>query len=150
MRGQGAGLDPYGAGSQVPDVSAETPAHAAPAELLAEVLGKPLCDGTADEIRIQAALLARLDLRPVDRATAELVSAARWRRPARAHPIGLPGGRRAMRKPSAARARAQPRRPALRDRYGGLASACVTGWRRRPAWRGRLRRRCAGRPVRAR
>lgn len=43
--------------------------------LLPEVLGKPLRDGAAAEIRILAGLLARLDLRPVDRATAELATA---------------------------------------------------------------------------
>lgn len=43
--------------------------------LLPEVLGKPLRDGTADEIRVLAGLLARLDLRPVDRATAERATA---------------------------------------------------------------------------
>jgi predicted nucleic acid-binding protein len=43
--------------------------------LLPEVLSKPLRDGTADEVRILASLLARLDLRPVDRATAELATA---------------------------------------------------------------------------
>ena len=43
--------------------------------LLPEVLSKPLRDGSADEIRILAGLLARLDLRPVDRATAELATA---------------------------------------------------------------------------
>ena len=43
--------------------------------LLPEVLGKPLRDGATDEIRILASLLARLDLRPVDRATAELATA---------------------------------------------------------------------------
>lgn len=43
--------------------------------LLPEVLGKPLRDGSADEIRVLAGLLARLDLRPVDRATAELATA---------------------------------------------------------------------------
>ena len=43
--------------------------------LLPEVLGKPLRDGATDEIRILAGLLARLDLRPVDRATAELATA---------------------------------------------------------------------------
>ena len=43
--------------------------------LLPEVLSKPLRDGTADEIRALAGLLARLDLRPVDRATAELATA---------------------------------------------------------------------------
>jgi predicted nucleic acid-binding protein len=43
--------------------------------LLPEVLSKPLRDGSADEIRVLAGLLARLDLRPVDRATAELAAA---------------------------------------------------------------------------
>ncbi len=43
--------------------------------LLPEVLGRPLRDGATDEVRILAGLLARLDLRPVDRATAELAAA---------------------------------------------------------------------------
>ena len=43
--------------------------------LLPEVLGKPLRDGSAAEVRVLAGLLARLDLRPVDRATAELATA---------------------------------------------------------------------------
>jgi predicted nucleic acid-binding protein len=43
--------------------------------LLPEVLGKPLRDGATGEVRILAGLLARLDLRPVDRATAELATA---------------------------------------------------------------------------
>jgi predicted nucleic acid-binding protein len=43
--------------------------------LLPELLSKPLRDGTADEVRVLAGLLARLDLRPVDRATAELATA---------------------------------------------------------------------------
>jgi predicted nucleic acid-binding protein len=43
--------------------------------LLPEVLAKPLRDGTPDEVRVLAGLLARLDLRPVDRATAELATA---------------------------------------------------------------------------
>ena len=38
------------------------------------MLGKTLRDGTAGEIRILAGLLARLDLRPVDLATAELAT----------------------------------------------------------------------------
>jgi predicted nucleic acid-binding protein len=42
--------------------------------LLPEVLGKPLRDGAIGEIRILAALLAHLDLRPVDLATAELAT----------------------------------------------------------------------------
>jgi len=43
--------------------------------LLPEVLAKPLRDGSTDEIRALAGLLARLDLRPVDRATAERATA---------------------------------------------------------------------------
>jgi predicted nucleic acid-binding protein len=43
--------------------------------LLPEVLAKPLRDGTPDEVRVLAGLLARLDLRPVDRAAAELATA---------------------------------------------------------------------------
>ena len=43
--------------------------------LLPEVLGKPLRDGSAEEVRALAGLLARLDLRPVNRATAELATA---------------------------------------------------------------------------
>jgi predicted nucleic acid-binding protein len=43
--------------------------------LLPETLSKPLSDGTPDEVRALAGLLARLDLRPVDRATAELATA---------------------------------------------------------------------------
>jgi predicted nucleic acid-binding protein len=48
--------------------------------LLPEVLTKPLRDGEADAVRVLSAFLARLDLRPVDRATAELatVLAARY------------------------------------------------------------------------
>jgi predicted nucleic acid-binding protein len=38
--------------------------------LLPEVLSKPLHDGDADTVRKLSELLARLDLRPVDRATA--------------------------------------------------------------------------------
>lgn len=43
--------------------------------LLPEVLGRPLRDGATDEVRALAALLSRLDLRPVDRSTAELATA---------------------------------------------------------------------------
>jgi predicted nucleic acid-binding protein len=43
--------------------------------LLPEVLSKPLRDGAISEVRVLAGLLARLDLRPVDRATAELATA---------------------------------------------------------------------------
>ncbi|HSR85788.1 MAG TPA: PIN domain-containing protein [Streptosporangiaceae bacterium] len=43
--------------------------------LIPEVLSKPLRDGATAEVRLLAGLLARLDLRPVDRATAELATA---------------------------------------------------------------------------
>lgn len=43
--------------------------------LLPEVLGKPLRDGMTDEASVLARLLARLDLRPLDLATAELATA---------------------------------------------------------------------------
>lgn len=42
--------------------------------LLPEVLTKPLKDGEADAVQTLSTLLARLDLRPVDRATAELAT----------------------------------------------------------------------------
>ncbi len=42
--------------------------------LMPEVLGKPLRDGAVGEIRVLAGLLARLDLRPVEIATAELAT----------------------------------------------------------------------------
>jgi predicted nucleic acid-binding protein len=54
--------------------SARTMAGAGSVLLLPEVLGKPLRDGAADEVRILAGFLARLDLRPVDLATAELAT----------------------------------------------------------------------------
>ncbi|CAN5716286.1 hypothetical protein BH24ACT3_BH24ACT3_06870 [soil metagenome] len=40
--------------------------------LLPEVLAKPLREGAADEVRALSALLARLELRPLDRAIASL------------------------------------------------------------------------------
>jgi predicted nucleic acid-binding protein len=43
--------------------------------LLPEVLGEPLRDGAAEEVRSLTALLGRLDLRPVDLLTAELATA---------------------------------------------------------------------------
>src|SRR5712671_5583853 len=43
--------------------------------LLPEILSKSLRDGATDEVRLLAGFLARLDLRPVDRATAELATA---------------------------------------------------------------------------
>jgi predicted nucleic acid-binding protein len=60
---------------------ARAPAGAGSVLLLPEVLGKPLRDGEAGEIRILAGLLARLDLRPADLATAELATSlsARYR-----------------------------------------------------------------------
>jgi len=51
------------------------PAGAGSVLLVPEVLAKPLRDGATEEIRVLAGLLARLDLRPVDRATAELATA---------------------------------------------------------------------------
>ncbi len=60
------GTSPVGAGSVL---------------LLPEVLGKPLRDGAHDQLSVLAGLLSRLDLRPVDRATADLatVLSARYR-----------------------------------------------------------------------
>ena len=43
--------------------------------LLPEVLSKPLRDGETNEVRTLAELLSRLDLRPVDRVTADLATA---------------------------------------------------------------------------
>lgn len=43
--------------------------------LLPEVLSRPLRNGDTSEVRMLAGLLARLDLRPVDLATAELATA---------------------------------------------------------------------------
>ena len=43
--------------------------------LIPEVLSEPLRDGETSEVRMLAGLLARLDLRPVDRATADLAAA---------------------------------------------------------------------------
>lgn len=43
--------------------------------LLPEILSRPLRNGDTSEVRILAGLLSRLDLRPVDRATAELATA---------------------------------------------------------------------------
>lgn len=42
--------------------------------LLPEVLSKPMRDERADEVQLLAALLARLDLRPVDSVTAQLAT----------------------------------------------------------------------------
>lgn len=42
--------------------------------LLPEVLSKPIREGQADEVRSLAALLSRLDLRPVDETTAEIAT----------------------------------------------------------------------------
>jgi len=51
------------------------PAGAGSVLLLPEVLGRPLRDGQTSEVRILAGLLSRIDLRPVDRATADLATA---------------------------------------------------------------------------
>jgi predicted nucleic acid-binding protein len=53
---------------------ARAPAGIGSVLLMPEVLGKPLRDGEAGEIRALAVLLARLELRPVDIATAELAT----------------------------------------------------------------------------
>ncbi len=42
--------------------------------LLPEVLGKPLRDGATGEVEVLAGLLSRLELRPLDRAVAELAT----------------------------------------------------------------------------
>ena len=42
--------------------------------LVPEILAKPLKDGEADVVRALSTFLGRLDLRPVDRATAELAT----------------------------------------------------------------------------
>ena len=55
--------------------AAGRPVGAGSVLLLPEILGKPLGGGTTDEVRALAGLLGRLDLRPVDRATAELATA---------------------------------------------------------------------------
>ncbi len=52
----------------------QAPAGIGSVLLLPEVLGKPLRDGQASEVRILAGLLASLDLRPLDMATAELAT----------------------------------------------------------------------------
>jgi predicted nucleic acid-binding protein len=56
-------------------VAATTTAGIGSVLLLPEILSRPLRDGATAEVRILAALLARLDLRPVDRATADLATA---------------------------------------------------------------------------
>jgi predicted nucleic acid-binding protein len=53
----------------------QQPAGAGSVLLLPEILSRPLRDGDTSEVRILAGLLSRLDLRPVDRATAELATA---------------------------------------------------------------------------
>ena len=53
----------------------EQPAGAGSVLLLPEVLGQLLRDGDSAEVRILAGLLARLELRPIDRATADLATA---------------------------------------------------------------------------
>lgn len=54
---------------------ADPPAGAGSLLLLPEVLGRPLRDGATEEVRALTGLLARLDLRPLDLATAELAVA---------------------------------------------------------------------------
>lgn len=55
--------------------SAGEPSGAGSVLLLPEVLAKPLRDGASGELEVLARLLATLDLRPVDVATAELATA---------------------------------------------------------------------------
>jgi predicted nucleic acid-binding protein len=55
--------------------AARQPAGVGSVLLLPEILSRPLRDGDTSEVRILSGLLARLDLRPVDRATAELATA---------------------------------------------------------------------------
>jgi predicted nucleic acid-binding protein len=52
--------------------------------LLPEVLSKPLREGARDEVSALAALLARVELCPVDRVTADLATALASRYPLRA------------------------------------------------------------------
>ncbi len=61
--------------SQRPRREADAPDGVGSLLLLPEVLGKPLRDGAVEDVRVLAALLGRLDLRPLDRATAELAAA---------------------------------------------------------------------------
>jgi predicted nucleic acid-binding protein len=58
-----------------------TPVGSGSVLLLPEVLSKPAREGATTELRVLARLLARLDLRPVDVATAELATelAAKYR-----------------------------------------------------------------------
>ncbi len=53
----------------------DEPAGGGSVLLIPEVLGKPLRDGAIHEVRALAGLLARLELRAVDRSTAELATA---------------------------------------------------------------------------
>ncbi len=65
-------------GRRVLGLFRDSPAHFAGAGsvlLLPELLSKPIRDGDTEGVRMLAGLLARLDLRPVDRATAELATA---------------------------------------------------------------------------
>ncbi|MEN3310588.1 MAG: hypothetical protein V7603_6790 [Micromonosporaceae bacterium] len=61
--------------SAAPRTRADPPDGVGSLLLLPEVLGKPLRDGAGDEVRALAGLLGRLELRPLDRATAELATA---------------------------------------------------------------------------
>ena len=55
--------------------SAEEPAGVGSVLLLPEVLAKPMRDGATDEVEVLAGLLAKLDLRALDLAIAELATA---------------------------------------------------------------------------
>lgn len=58
-----------------PVASTDAPAGVGSMLLVTELLTKPLRDGAEDELRALAALLARIELRPVDESTARLAAA---------------------------------------------------------------------------
>ena len=58
-----------------PVTTADRPAGIGSVLLLPEVLSKPLRDGATQELAALGAILGRIDLLPVDRATAELAAA---------------------------------------------------------------------------
>lgn len=60
--------------SDVPTAEGAQPVGVGSLLLLPELLGKPMRDGRSDEVLRLGVLLSQLDLRPVDRATAQLAS----------------------------------------------------------------------------
>jgi predicted nucleic acid-binding protein len=58
-----------------PVAATDAPAGVGSVLLVTELLTKPLRDGAEDELRALAALLARIELRPVDESTARLAAA---------------------------------------------------------------------------